>query len=606
MSTVATPARPSIWEQVRPFAMSHKVWCLLALTFIIARALGSSELAQSLGDTDDAMRLVQLRDWLAGASWYDLTLHRVGGSATPLVSHWSRLIDLPLAILLGAFSLILSPANAELAMRIVWPTLLLYLLLRLLVREAGARGGETAVIMLLIFSVTCLSGLFQFRPGRIDHHNAMILGTVGGLLMLTRAFETPRLGWPAGGLVGFALAVGYEPLALIFPMVGIAALSAVVNTTWLLPVRNFLIAMAATLAVSFVLAVPPIRWSSVVCDAISINMVLLSGVGAAGITILHAKGLAWSLSQRIVTLAAIGAAAVSFYVAADPVCLGGPFALVNADAKRVWLDTVLETQNIVATYGNYPTTMLVFLVFVAAGLAAAISRWRNDRSLEAAALLILMGFSILPALWQMKFMPYASWIAVLCLALRVSTFTGGDQLTPLSMRLIGAMSVNQSSLSLALGAALLTVGAPKSVVDGKLTADLDACLSTPAIVSLAKLPAGLVAGRLELGPYIVALTPHSVLSAPYHRIDAAIVEGYGILAAKPVEAEARLRKIGATYLADCVAPIAPGKTPELDKRGDRESLLGKLTFGEAVPFLSEIPNVSPVPALRVWQVLPPR
>ena len=49
------------------------------------------------------MRLAQLRDWLAGQGWYDLTQRRVAGGYE---SHWSRLIDAGLAGTLWVFGLV--------------------------------------------------------------------------------------------------------------------------------------------------------------------------------------------------------------------------------------------------------------------------------------------------------------------------------------------------------------------------------------------------------------------------------------------------------------------------------------------------------------------
>src|SRR5690349_7387974 len=49
--------------------------------------------------TDDAMRLVEVRDLLAGQSWFDLVQHRLDPPAgSPM--HWSRLIDAPLAAMI--------------------------------------------------------------------------------------------------------------------------------------------------------------------------------------------------------------------------------------------------------------------------------------------------------------------------------------------------------------------------------------------------------------------------------------------------------------------------------------------------------------------------
>src|SRR5262245_57481523 len=62
--------------------------------------------------TDDAMRLVQVRDLLGGQAWFDLTQYRLS-PPDGVVMHWSRLIDLPIAILIRAGELILSPAMAQ-------------------------------------------------------------------------------------------------------------------------------------------------------------------------------------------------------------------------------------------------------------------------------------------------------------------------------------------------------------------------------------------------------------------------------------------------------------------------------------------------------------
>ncbi|WP_204270762.1 hypothetical protein, partial [Escherichia coli] len=83
-----------------------------------------STLPDLLGDTDDAVRLVQVREWLAGKSWFDLHTDRLG-MADGLVSHWSRLIDVGVGGLITLFGWFVPADQAELAARAVWPLLLL-------------------------------------------------------------------------------------------------------------------------------------------------------------------------------------------------------------------------------------------------------------------------------------------------------------------------------------------------------------------------------------------------------------------------------------------------------------------------------------------------
>src|SRR3954451_11239769 len=55
--------------------------------------------ALRLPDTDDVMRLQQIRDWIAGQSFTDMSQHRLG-VAPGMPIHWSRLADLvPAAII---------------------------------------------------------------------------------------------------------------------------------------------------------------------------------------------------------------------------------------------------------------------------------------------------------------------------------------------------------------------------------------------------------------------------------------------------------------------------------------------------------------------------
>src|SRR4029077_15042732 len=127
----------------------------------------------TLGDTDDAMRLVQLRDFLGGQSWFDLHQPRLG---PPLGydSHWSRLIDAGLAGLFFLFHQVVDAPLAERLMRVVWPVL--WILPAIIGAAAIAWGiaGRAAAVVTLLLAVVGLPAFQQFLPGRIDHHNIQI------------------------------------------------------------------------------------------------------------------------------------------------------------------------------------------------------------------------------------------------------------------------------------------------------------------------------------------------------------------------------------------------------------------------------------------------
>ena len=62
----------------------------------------------------------------------------------------------------------------------------------------------------------------------------------------------------------------------------------------------------------------------------------------------------------------------------------------------------------------------------------------------------------------------------------------------------------------------------------------------------------------NLGPFILATTADSVLSAPYHRMAWGISAGHILLNLPVAEAEAPVRQIGARYVAACISRTSGG------------------------------------------------
>ena len=120
------------------------IWCLVVVLVVCVRQLASGDavpIGEKFGDTDDALRLVQVRDFLIRGSWYDTRLAAIGAPEA-LNSHWSRLIDLPIAWVISFFTLFTSYLRAEIVAQIVWPLLLLFGLARFMVYEAERRAGN--------------------------------------------------------------------------------------------------------------------------------------------------------------------------------------------------------------------------------------------------------------------------------------------------------------------------------------------------------------------------------------------------------------------------------------------------------------------------------
>ena len=93
------------------------VVCIVGIA--VLRLAYTSDLLLAL-DNDSAMRLVQVRDLMAGQGWFNLNQYRLGADL-PVEMHWSRLIDGPMVALILFFDLLADGPAAELALLVVWP-----------------------------------------------------------------------------------------------------------------------------------------------------------------------------------------------------------------------------------------------------------------------------------------------------------------------------------------------------------------------------------------------------------------------------------------------------------------------------------------------------
>ena len=200
-------------------------WLLVVLQLV---AQNWADTAQTLLDTDDAMRLVQMRDWLAGQGWYDTNFTRVQPPAG-YESHWSRLIDAGLAGTLWVFGLFFDGALAERLMRTAWPMLWLLPAMAGTAAIAWRIAGREAALLALLLALVGLPAFHQFRPGRIDHHNVQIALSV---LVVAATVWSDRVRWAAyaaGALTGLALAIGLECLPYLLVCAAAFALRYVVD-----------------------------------------------------------------------------------------------------------------------------------------------------------------------------------------------------------------------------------------------------------------------------------------------------------------------------------------------------------------------------------------
>ena len=120
--------------------------------------------------------------------------------------------------------------------------------------------------------------------------------------------------------------------------------------------------------------------------------------------------------------------------------------------------------------------------------------------------------------------------------------------------------------------------------------DRAACLASAAFAPIADLPAGIVLAPIDAGSHLLALTPHGVLAAPYHRNNHGNRAALDAFLADPDVARRILRANHVAYVAICAG------LPETDALATRapHGLAAALSRGETLNWLKPLPRNGPI------------
>jgi len=583
--TSATPRQPS-------FALLVAIAWLLIVLQLLAQYW--SETALNLLDTDDAMRLTQLKDWLGGQGWYDLHQWRV---APGYLSHWSRLIDAGLAGTLWLAGLFCDAPLAERLMRTTWPMLWLLPTIAGVAAIAWRIAGREGALVALLLALVGLPAFHQFRPGRIDHHNVQIALSV---LVVAATVWSDRVRFAAlaaGALTGLALGVGLECLPYLLVCGAAFALRYALDGAGARAAAEYGLALAVSATAAFFALVGPDNWRNAACDAIAINWLALVGIGGLG---LAAAGYFASerRAARLACALAVGAVAAAAFLMIEPRCLKGPYAMMDPQVWSMWLSRVAEMQPLIALALKTPVTGLAVAAFPVAAVLATLlllSDRAARRDFGALAASAAFAVAFLTTLAAVKAYFYATWL-------------GMPLVAALALRLFGTFRLNallpRVALSLLLTPAVLSVG----VIGIAKAAGLgdrggleppkhDACLDNASYAPLARLPAGVIAANIDFGPFLLALTPHRIVAAPYHRLSAGILAAHEILAAPPEAARRAVARAGATYVVTC-GGRAPDDLADLTKSALDASLWGRMQARQVPDWLEPVAVDGPMLVYR--------
>jgi hypothetical protein len=530
------------------------VLVVIAWALIVAQLLAANWAVSltTLHDADDAMRLVQVRAFLAGQGWFDLHEPRLG-LPPGYGSHWSRLVDAGIAGLYLLFAPFAGGALAERLTVTIWPMLWVLPMLAGVAAIAWRLGGREAAILVLLLAVFDIPGLQHFRPTRIDHHNVQM---ALAMLAVAATVWSDRYRWAApvaGATSGFAVGIGLEALHFHALCGAALALHFVADRSAAAQLRAYGLALALAVGVAFLLNVAPDHWARSVCDAIAINLTAAVLIAGTGMALVASRFADERRTIRAAAVAAVAVLALLEFALFNPRCLAGPYAMVDPAIRPIWLADVAEDQTLFRMLADATSNAIAIAAYPAAALAAALmclqahERARRFATLVAGVTALIAVASFVAAIRNYS---YAIWFGLPLVAVAALHLFERLKLHRPVQRFLAALLATPTVLT--LGAITIASAAGTGAPVDLNSPERQACVRRDNFAPLARLPAGLaVVNELEWGPYLLAFTPHSVLAAPYHRLAEAILASHRVFASPPEEAHRLLQRIGVSYVVTC-------------------------------------------------------
>jgi len=573
-------------------------WALLALTMI---AVNFKLIAtMRFGDPDDALRLLQVRDLLAGQPWFDVHQYRIAApEGVPM--HWSRLVDIPIAAMIVLLRPLLGTSLAELATVILVPLLTLLCGMALLGRLASRWFNDEVVAFSCLMIGLSPPVLCQFTPLRIDHHGWQIVLALAALNGLY-AKSALRGGAVIGLSLAALLAISIEGLPLTVLFLGICALRGMREPTTRF---DWFFAAAGSLALGSAAVFFGTRGTYDLlthCDAISPVHLALFGwvaVGGAAMRVSAPRTLAYQLAG----FGVIGLGAVAVMFGAAPECRGGAFVMLDPLVKRYWYDSVAEGMPFWHTTAPMAAAILVGPLV---GLYGAFHMWREMPD-KASRLLWFDHMVLLAGAWLIGVMvARASATALVFGAVPAAAVIMRWVYQLRDVRILPRLGGYAIVISLlAPGLPVVLAMAAVSPVPANAQAkstigsmSMSKCRYDIAGRALDRFPAMDIFAPLDIGPDLIVKSHHRVVATGHHRGAAGMHDVIAAFMAPPEEAHALVRKRHTSLIAVCPDIYEPSVYVRRAPNG----LMAQLMKNRPPEWLQRV-DLAPGSNIRFWRVL---
>lgn len=489
-------------------------------------------------DIDDKMRRIQIEDLLSDNQWHDLTVPNIA-MPEAYISPWSRLVDAPYVLFTKVLSLFMPQTQALRVATYLIPPLLMgafgYFFIQIthmITSHARAKKPIHPLIWAITF-ISCGLTITEFAPTRIDHHNMQFICL---LMMIWGVFKTAKFnGYLTGLAIVLSISIGLELLPYILALLLVAAVYAIIGNSYMQQTlqRAGLVMCGLTLPLSLVL----IGRSGVLstqCDAVSGPWVFgLTGGGLILWLIPHLwewMRLNTSQSRRSLAIKAASFALPSLVLIAGlaalyPICLQGPFHMIDDVSREFWLNHVLQENSLIWTpaslsprYYSLASSALSVLTFFIISSPLIAFMWlyiRGHNTTEPVIfglIIVTITAAIMTAL-RIRAYPFYLMLIPLYLPYILTAFLHlkGDLTQNLLKVLIKTCPIFISA------GLLSSVPKPEPIIDGRYIMGSDTCNNQDYSL-LSPLPAGHI-----IAPFALSFTllekqnKHKIVTNSFHR-----------------------------------------------------------------------------------------
>jgi hypothetical protein len=568
------------------------VW-LIVVTLLLV--LGAKQIAAGrFNDPDDALRLMEVRDLLAGQGWFDLHQYRVAPPGGVLM-HWSRLVDIPLAGMIVMLRPLLGPALAETVTLVAIPLLTLLAAMLLIGRlTAKFFTTETVAIGGLVTAIATPL-IMQMMPMRIDHHGWQIVLALAALNGLAA-----RNAWRGGLVIGVALAallaVSIEGLPLTAVFLGTLALRGLTGRGY-----GGLATACAALALAsgaIFLTTRGLGDLGTHCDQISpIHLALfaMAAVGTGGMVVINPRR--WPVGLAM--LGATALAALGLYLGAAPQCRGGAFVVLDPLVRTYWYENISEG----LPFWHMPLMAAIELLGVPlVGLFAVAMQWRDSQTPQAREwwveyALVLGGALVIGGTLARAAATACALAAVPTSALILRWIIALREARPVPRvaGYMGILMVLMPPLPVMMWAQLVALHSGKPAANGMPMPTQ--CSYAEAARALNQVAPTTMFTPLDIGPDLLVRTQQRTVATGHHRGAAGMHDVMAAFLGKPDEARAIVARHHATLIVVCPDTAEPANYKSYAPNG----FMAQLLRGKPPGWLDPV-DLAPASHMLFWRV----